>query len=76
MKWLACFLPIFRWMVDSSGFIPASKKIVVFSQLAEVVLLVIDKAQSPGLRHFDIVSIQGVMMEAINSRRLLDARKR
>ena len=52
------------------------QKNVFFSHPVEVVLSVIDRAQSPGHRRFDIKSIHGVMMEAMNSRRLLDARKR
>ena len=48
---------------------------VFFSQPAEVVLSVINRVQSPGHRCFDIKSIHGVMMEAMNSRRLLDAQK-
>ena len=75
VKWLACFLAISRWMVSSMGFVPFSKKFVFFSHPTEVVLSVIDRAQSPGRRRFDIKSIHGVM-EAMNSRRLLDAWKR
>ncbi len=51
------------------------RKNVCFSHPADVVLSVIDKMQSPGWRHFDVISIQGVMMEAMNLRRLLNAQK-
>jgi hypothetical protein len=64
-------------MVDLVGSVAASEKFVFFSHPADVVLLIIDKTQCPGCRHFNIiVSIQGVMMEAINLRRLLDMQKR
>ena len=55
-------------MVDSVGSIAASDKFVFFSYLANVVLLVINKTQSPGCRCFNIISNQGGMMEAMNLR--------
>jgi hypothetical protein len=63
-------------MVASIGSVASSEKFVHFSHPAEVVLSLINKTQSPGWRRFAIISIHGVMIEAMNLRRLLDSWKR
>ena len=76
VKWLACLRAISRRTVSSIGSDPSSRKFVFFNQPAEVVLSVIDRAQSPGRRRFEIRSIQGVTIDTMNSRRLFEAWKR
>jgi len=48
-------------------------KFVFFNHPADVVLSVIDSAQSPAFSRFVIRSTQGVTMDAMNSRKLFDA---
>ena len=67
----ASFLTLASMLFDSSSF--SSLKFVFFNHPAEVVLSVIDSAQSPALRRFAIRSTQGVMIDAMNSRKLFDA---
>jgi hypothetical protein len=58
------------------GSSPSWLKFVFLSQPSEVVLLVIESAQSPNFRHPLMMSTQGVMITARCSRRLFDARNR
>ena len=67
----ASFLTVPSISFDSSSF--SSLKFVFFNHPADVVLSVIDSAQSPALKRPAIRSTQGVTMDAMNSRKLFDA---
>ena len=73
MKWLVCCLAILRQTVASEVSNFLTEKLVFFIHPAEVVLSVIDSAQSPGRNLLLIKSIHGVIIEAMNSRRLFEA---
>ena len=73
MKWLACCIAISRRTVASEVSIFLTEKLVFFIHPVEVVLSVIDSAQLPGRNLLLIKSIHGVIIEAMNLRRLFKA---
>jgi hypothetical protein len=75
-KRVALALATSRGVVAWMGSSPSSLKFVFLAQPSDVVLSVIDKAQSSNRRRFSKMSIQGVMIEAICSSRLFEALKR
>jgi len=63
-------------VVASIGLMSSSLKFVFQIQPANVVLLVIENTQSPLVKHPASISTHGLMIDAMNSSKWFEARKR